>query len=117
MSAAPVLAHYDVTKQLKLYCDPSPWGVSACLMQVMDGHERPVAYASRTLTSAEANYAQIEREALAIIFAVMYGRCFILVTDHRPLCKILGHNQGVPSLAAVRMQWWGLILSAYQYTK
>ena len=102
VSAAPVLAHYDVTKQLKLYCDASPRGVGACLMQMMDGHEQPVAYASRTLTSAEANYAQIEREALAIIFAVkkfhqyLYGRCFILVTDHRPLCKILGHNQGVP---------------------
>ena len=122
VSTAPVLAHYDITKQLKLYCDASPRGVGACLMQVMDKHERPVAYASRMLTSAEANYAQIERKALAIIFAVkkfhqyLYGRCFILVTDHRPLCKILGHNRGVPSLAAARMQRWALILSAYQYT-
>ena len=119
VSTAPVLAHYDITKQLKLYCDASPRGVGACLMQVMDKHERPVAYASRMLTSAEANYAQIERKALAIIFAVkkfhqyLYGRCFILVTDHRPLCKILGHNRGVPSLAAARMQRWALILSAY----
>ena len=122
VSVTPVLVHYDITKQLKVYCDASPRGVGACLMQVMDGHERPVAYASRTLTSAETNYAQIECEALAIIFAVkkfhqyLYGRHFVLVTDHRPLCKILGHNQGVPSLAAARMQRWALILSAYQYT-
>ena len=37
------------------------------------------------------------------------------MTDHRPLCKLLGSNQGVPSLAAARMQRWALILSAYQY--
>ena len=43
------------------------------------------------------------------------GRSFTLVTDHQPLCKILGHNQGVPTLAAARMQRWALILSAYSY--
>ena len=74
------------------------------------------------MTSAEQNYAQIEREALAIIFAVrrfhqyVYGRAFTLVTDHRPLCKILGEKEEIPPLAAARMQWWALLLSAYQYT-
>ena len=58
-----------------------------------NGEERPVAYASRSLSQAEQNYAQIEWEALAIVFAVqrfhqyVYGREFTLVTDHRPLCK------------------------------
>ena len=122
VSVAPVLLQYDITKQLKVYCDASPCGVGACLIQVMNGHGRPVAYASRTLTSAATNYAQIERETLVIMFSVkkfhqyLYGRYFVLVTDHRPLCKILGHNQGVPSLAPARMQMWALILSAYQYT-
>ena len=79
-------------------------------------------YASRTLSQAETGYAQIEREALAIFFAVqkfhqyLYGREFVLVTDHRPLCTIFGHDQAIPSLAAARMQRWALILSAYQYT-
>ena len=41
---------------------------------------------------------------------------FILVTDHQPLCKLLGHDKGIPSLAAARIQRWALILSAYQYT-
>ena len=109
VSTAPVLAHYDADKPVKLYCDASPRGVGACLMHIIDGQEKPVAYASRTLTPAEVNYAQIEREALAIVFAVrkfhqyLYGRQFTLVTDHRPLCRILGHDQGIPTLAAARM--------------
>ena len=40
----------------------------------------------------------------------------MLVTDHRPLCKIFGHDRAIPSLAAARMQRWALILSAHQYT-
>ena len=70
VSQAPVLAHYDVTKPIKLYCDASPYGVGACMMHIINGKEQPVAYASRTLSQAERNYAQIEREALALIFGV-----------------------------------------------
>ena len=116
------MAHYDVTKPLKLFCDASLNGVGACLVHVMlNGEERPVAYASCSLLQAEQNYAQIEREALAIVFAVrrfhqyFYGRDFTLITDHCPLCKILGEKEGSPPLAAARMQRWALLLSAYQY--
>ena len=108
-------------KPLKLYCDASPHGVGACLMHVIDGVEKPVTFASRTLSVAEQNYAQVEREALGIIFGVkrfnqyLYGREFILATDHRPLCKLFGHADGVRPVAAARMQRWALILSAYSY--
>ena len=90
-------------------------------MHVINGKEQPVAYASRTLSQAERNYAQLEREALAIILGVkkfnqyLYGRQFTLVTDHQPLCKLFGHKEGVYPLAAARMQRWTLILSAYAY--
>ena len=117
-----VLAHYDVSKPLKLYCDASSTGLGACLVHVLsDKSERPVAYASRTLTVPEQNYAQIELEALAIIFAMcrfhqyLYGRTFTLVTDHHPLCKIFSEKEGIPPLAATRMQRWTLLLSAYHY--
>ena len=92
VAKAPVLAHYSVDKLIQFYCDASPKVVGACLMHTIDGQEQPVAYASQTLTPAECNYAQIEREALAIVFAVrkfyqyLYGRQFTLVTDHWPLC-------------------------------
>ena len=101
MSQSPVLVHYDVNKPIKLYCDASPHGVGACLMHIVDGVERPVAYASRTLSVAEQNYAQIEREAPGIIFGVkrfnqyLYGREFTLATDHHPLCTLFGHTHGV----------------------
>ena len=45
----------------------------------------------------------------------LYGRQFVLVTDHKPLITILGHKRGIPSLAAARLQRWALILSAYSY--
>jgi len=50
VSKAPVLVHYDVTKPIKLYCDASVHGVGACLMHIVNGEEKPVAYASRTLS-------------------------------------------------------------------
>ena len=59
-----MLAHYDVSLPLKLSCDASAYGVGAVIAHIMpDKSERPVAYASRTLSPAERNDAQIEKEA------------------------------------------------------
>ena len=68
VSKAPVLVHYDVTKPIKLYCDAS--AVGACIIHVVNGEEKPVAYASRALSVAEQNYAHIKHEALAIVLDV-----------------------------------------------
>ena len=86
-----------------------------------DGIERPIAYASRTLTSSERNYTQLEKEALSLVFGIkkfhpyIYGREFQLLTDHKPLTTILGPKAGIPSLAAARLQRWALLLSSYKY--
>ena len=80
-----------------------------------------MAFASRTLSNSEKNYSQVEKEALSLIFGIrkfhqyLYGRYFTLVTDHKPLTTILGPKQGIPPLAAARMQCWALLLSAYSY--
>ena len=120
---APVLAHYNPNLPIRLAADASAYGIGAVISHVFpDGTERPVAFASRTLTATEHNYAQIQKEALSLIYAVqkfhqyLYGRSFVLVTDHKPLTTILGHKAGIPSLAAARLQRWALILSAYSYT-
>ena len=119
LSKEPALAHYDVKRQIKLYCDASAYGLGACLVHVMDdGSEKPVAYASQTLTKPEKAYAQIEREGLGIIFGVcrfhqfLYGHSFTLVTNHQPLCKIFGSKQGIPTIVAARLQRWAIVLSA-----
>jgi len=119
---APVLAHYDPSCPLKLAADASAYGIGAVLSHCYkDGSERPIAFTSRTLTSAEKNYAQIDKEALALIYGVqkfhvyLYGRKFILVTDHKPLVSLLGPTKGIPLTAAARLQRWALLLAGYQY--
>lgn len=122
LAAAPILAHYNCRQPVRLITDASPYGIGAVLVQKgKDGEERPVRFASRTLTQAERNYSQIEREGLAVIFGVtrfrqyLYGRRFTLVTDNKPLASILGPKTQFPALAAARMQRWALILAAYSY--
>ena len=91
ISTAPLLQHYQPEKNLLIQCDASKNGLGACLLQ----DNKPVCYASRTLTSAEENYAQIEKEALAIVFATerfhqyTYGRHTEVHTDHKPLEAIM----------------------------
>ena len=122
LSSAPILVHYDPSLPLRLAGDASQYGVGAVISQVsLNGDERPVAYASRTLSASERNYSQIEKEALSLIYGLrkfhqyLYARNFTIITDHKPLLAILGPKKNIPTLAAARMQRWALLLSAYQY--
>ena len=122
LASSDVFVHYDPSRSLKLDCDASSYGVGAVLSHVFpDGLERPVAYASRTLTQSERGYSQLEKEALSLVYGVnkfhqfIYGRPFTLVTDHKPLMTILSPKKGLPTLAAARLQRWAIRLAAYQY--
>ena len=123
LSNDTVLAHYDPSQQIGTSCDASASGIGAVLFhRYQDGGERPISNASKTLTDAQGRYSQIRKEALAIIFALkkfhqyIYGRKFILVTDHKPLLALFGPTKPTPALAANRLARWALTLSQYDYT-
>lgn len=90
LTQSPALAYYDANKELVIQCDASGEGIGAALLQ----EEKPLAYASRALTPAESRYAIIEKEMLAIVFALekwhqyTYARPVIIHSDHRPLQSI-----------------------------
>ena len=122
LQSADVLVHYNPTKPLVVACDASPYGLGAVLAHVMpDGSERPVSFASRTLTPAEKNYSQLDREALAVVFATkkfhlfLYGKRFTLYTDHKPLLGIFGPSRGVPEITSPRRQRWILTMATYEF--
>ena len=79
-------------------------------------------HAARSLTPAERNYSQVEKEALALIFAVkkfhkmQFGRHFTLLTDHKPLLSIFGSKKSIPVYSASRLQRWAIILLGYDFS-
>ena len=90
ISSDQTLKYYDPNSEVTIQCDASDYGLGAVLLQ----NEQPVYYASRALTSAERNYPQIDKEALAIVFSVhkfheyVYGRKIKIISDHKPLESI-----------------------------
>ena len=91
MSDSPVLKLPDVTNKFVLRTDASGTGVGAVLLQYHDNVHDPVAYASRKLLDRETRYSTIERELLAVVWAIqqfkyyLLGVTFILEVDHKPL--------------------------------
>ena len=118
-----LLVHFDPTKPLVLVADSSSYGVGAVLCHLIDGVERPICFASRTLTPTERNYSQLEKEALAIIYALrqfhfyLWGQNnFTLVTDHKPLLGLFGQTKLISPMSSGRIQRWSLMLQAYKFT-
>ncbi|EPB70866.1 hypothetical protein ANCCEY_10039 [Ancylostoma ceylanicum] len=83
---------------------------------------KAIYLSSRALTPTLQNYSQIEKEALALLFAVqnfhrfVHACHFTLKTDHKPLLPIFGCKKGVPVYSANRLQRWATALLNYNFT-
>ena len=103
---AQVLCHYDTKKPIKLACDVSSYGLGAVLSHMHDnGEERPIAFGSRKMTTAEKNYSQVHRAGSlghntwdTQVSPVPMG------TNHKLLVVIFGSKREVPATAAARLQ-------------
>lgn len=91
VSDVGTLRYYDVNLPITIECDASSIGLGVAVFQ----NDSVIGYASRTLTSTEKNYAQIEKELLAIVFAcVRFDQIIVgnpkatIKTDHKPLLSI-----------------------------
>lgn len=117
-----LLCHYNPALPLMIAADASSTGIGCVAYHTFpDGSVKAFYHASRRLTATEQRYAQIEKEALGIIFAVkkfhkyIWGRRFTIFTDHRPLLSIFGSHKGVPVHTANRLQRWAIILLGYDF--
>lgn len=115
MMSPPILQYPDFSElnQFIVQTDASGYAIGAVLS---NSNGRPIAYASRSLNKAEKNYPTIEKELLAVVWAVkyfrpyLYGRTFKILTDHKPLVYLF--NLKDPSSRLFKFR---LALEEYNY--
>ena len=115
VSQAPLLAYYNPKEELTIQCDVSNKGLGAALLQ----NGRPIAYASRAITDTESRYASIEKEMLAVVFAMerfhqyTFGRFTRVISDHKPLEMIA--KKSLVKAPIKRLQGMLLRLQKYDF--
>ena len=112
----PILQCPKYDQPFILTTDASNIAIGAVLSQGKIGEDLPVAFASRALNRAEVHYTATEKECLAVVFFTkhfrhyLYGRKFLVVTDHQALVWL--HNTRDTSSRLLR---WRLRLLDFQY--
>ncbi|GBL76715.1 Retrovirus-related Pol polyprotein from transposon 17.6 [Araneus ventricosus] len=121
LSSDPVLMIFDPKKETTVTTDASSYGLGATICQKQaDGRRSVIAYASRTLTPTESRYAQIEKEALAVVWGCekfrdyLTGMHFKIETDHKPLIPIFS-KKNLDDLSP-RLQRVKLRMMKFSYT-
>lgn len=116
LTQKPVLQFFDPKKEVTVSVDSSQSGIGACLMQ----ENKPISYASKSLTEAQTRYSQIEKEMLAVLFGlnkfhefVFLHKSLVVETDHKPLISIV--RKPINKCPA-RLQRILLQLIKYQFT-
>merc|ERR1712240_659956 len=121
-----LLTHFDPNKDIVLTTDASPHGVGACLSHkvIVNNKTRllPIAYASSSLKDSQKNYAQVDREGLAVYWGINHFRQYLLRqefelhTDCSALVKIFGPKNDLNICAAGRLSRWATSLMEYSFT-
>jgi hypothetical protein len=116
LAEMPILRIVDLDRVMYLQTDASEVGLGCALLQEYDGYLHPVRYHCRKLKKAEQNYSTIEKECLAIVWAIdklkvyLYGREFILLTDNKPLVFMRESN-----MKNARVMRWSLFLQDWTF--
>lgn len=109
----PVLKNFNPDSDIIIQTDSSKNAIGCVLIQ--DGH--PVCFASKSLTDCEINYGQVDKEFLAILFALkkfhnyVYGKSVVVQTDHKPLVSLM--NKDIWKIPSTRLQRIKLKISIY----
>ena len=105
----PILQYPDFEKDFIVTVDASNYACGAVLSQNHDGDLLPISYISRSFQKVELNKAIIEKELLAIHFAItyfrpyLYGRHFTVQSDHRPLIFLYNMKNPASKLTRIRL--------------
>ena len=112
--SAPIIQPPDWSLPFEIMCDASDFAIGVVLGQTKDKKHHAVAYASKTLTGAQLNYAASEKELLAVVFAIdkfrsyLVGAKVIVYTDHAALKYLLTKKDAKPRLIR-----WILLLQEF----
>ena len=117
LCSGPILVAPDFKKDFVVQADASEVGLGAVLTQAHEGEEHPILYLSRTLLQREKNYSTVEKECLAVTWALeslrfyLLGQRFTVVSDHAPL-QWMARNRETNS----RVTRWFLSLQAFNFS-
>jgi hypothetical protein len=112
--SAPIIQPPDWSQPFKIMCDASDYAIGAVLGQRKEGRVHVVYYASKTLSEAQLNYATMEKELLAVVFAFEKIRSYIVnlkvivYIDHAAIKYLLAKKDAKPRLIR-----WILLLQEF----
>lgn len=109
LASVPVLAYFNKDAHTRVIAHASPVGLGAVLVQEKNGESRAFSYTSRSLSSVERRYSQLEKEALALVWACEWFNLYLYrlqtfdrVTDHEAL-KVIYSRGSKPSACIERL--------------